>query len=147
MASSPWRAQRNAKALARLQRNLPEIFPAPVLLHALARPFIPPTPRRAIESYWRQHPVRADKLARALAALSGAPEGWVWRIGSRNSPGVPLGFRAPPAPFRQQAQAKGPGYCCVCGQPVFRFGWHRDLWDDDRPNRNASWHTCCVAAW
>ncbi len=147
MASSPWRAQRNAKALARLQRNLPEIFPAPVLLHALARPFIPPTPRRAIESYWRQHPVRADKLARALAALSGPPEGWVWRIGSRNSPGVPLGFRAPPAPFRQQAQAKGPGYCCVCGQPVFRFGWHRDLWDDDRPNRNASWHTCCVAAW
>jgi len=130
MASSAWRAQRNAKALARLQRNLPEIFPAPVLLHALARPFIPPTPRRAIESYWRQHPVRADKLARALAALSGPPEGWVWRIGSRNSPGVPLGFRAPPAPFRQQAQAKGPGYCCVCGQPVFRFGWHRDLWRD-----------------
>src|SRR6266536_5751702 len=38
-----------------------------------ARPYIPPTPRRAFESYWRQHPIRADKLARALAALSGAP--------------------------------------------------------------------------
>jgi len=35
----------------------------------------------------------------------------------------------------------------VCGQPVFRFGWHRDLWRDERPNRNASWHACCVAAW
>src|SRR6266487_5470787 len=47
-----------------------------------ARPYIPPTPRRAVESYWRQHPIRADKLARALAALSGAPEGWVWQISS-----------------------------------------------------------------
>ena len=97
MATSEWRAQRNAKALARLQRNLPEIFPAPVLLHALARPFIPPTPRRAVEGCWRHHPVRADKLARALAALSGAPEGWVWRIGSGKSSDAPLGFRAPPA--------------------------------------------------
>jgi hypothetical protein len=35
----------------------------------------------------------------------------------------------------------------VCGQAVFRFGWHRDLWRDERPNRNASWHACCVAAW
>jgi hypothetical protein len=143
MAQSAWRAQRNAKALARLQRNLPEIFPASVLLHARARPFIPPTPRRAVESYWRHHPIRADKLARALAAFSGAPEGWVWEISS----GAPLGFRAPPAPFREKAHAKRPGYCCVCGQPVFRFGWHRDLWRDEAPNRNASWHACCVAAW
>jgi len=68
MAQSAWRAQRNAEALARLQRNLPEIFPASVLLHARARPFIPPTPRRAVESYWRHHPIRVDKLARALAS-------------------------------------------------------------------------------
>ena len=135
MASSAWRAQRNAKALVRLERSLLEIFPAPVLLHALARPFIPPTPRRAVESYWRHHPVRADKLARALAARSGPPHGWVWRIGSRKSSGRPLGFRAPPAPFRDEIHAKGPGHCCVCGQPVFRFGWHRDLWGDGRPNR------------
>ena len=147
MASSAWRAQRNAKALVRLERSLLEIFPAPVLLHALARPFIPPTPRRAVESYWRHHPVRADKLARALAARSGPPHGWVWRIGSRKSSGRPLGFRAPPAPFRDEIHAKGPGHCCVCGQPVFRFGWHRDLWGDGRPNRNATWHSCCVAAW
>jgi len=146
MAESAWRAQRNTKALARLQRNLPEIFPAPVLLHALARPFIPPTPRRAIESYWRHHPIRADKLARALAALSGAPDGWVWRSGSPRSSGA-LGFRSPPAPFREKIHARGPGYCCVCGQPVFRFGWHRDLWGDERPNRNATWHACCVMAW
>jgi hypothetical protein len=35
----------------------------------------------------------------------------------------------------------------VCGQPIFRFGWHRDLWGDGRPNQNATWHSCCVAAW
>ena len=56
-------------------------------------------------------------------------------------------FRMPPAPFRQKAHAKGPGHCCLCGQPVFRFGWHRDLWADGHPNRRANWHACCVAAW
>src|SRR2546423_12871128 len=66
MATSAWRAQRNAQALARLRRNLPDIFPAPVLVHALARPFIPPTPRRVVEAYWRHHPVRGDRLAPAL---------------------------------------------------------------------------------
>jgi hypothetical protein len=142
MSVSAWREQRNAKALARLQRNLPGIFPAPVLLHACTRPFIPPTPRRAVESYWRHHPIRADKLARALAGLSAAPAGWVWQISSFG----PLGFRAPPAPFREKAHSRGLGHCCVCGQPVFRFGWHRDLWSDQRPNRNARWHACCVAA-
>jgi hypothetical protein len=147
MAESAWRAQRNEKARARLMRHLPEIFPAVVLAHALARPLVPPTPRRAVDSYWRHHPVRADKLARALAARSGAPTGWVWRIGGRKSSGLPPSFRVPPTPFREPAHVKGPGFCCVCGQPVFRFGWHRDLWGDRRPNRRATWHSCCVAAW
>jgi len=153
LATTAWRAERNAKARARLLRHLPDIFPATVLAHALRKPFVPPTPRRAIESYWRHHPVRADKLARALAARSGAPAGWTWRLagtakaGGKASPGLPASFRAPPAPYREAAHAKGPGHCCVCGQPVFRLGWHRDLWDDRRPNKNASWHSCCVAAW
>ena len=103
MTESTWRAQRNAKALARLQCNLPEIFPAPVLRHALARPFVPPTPRRAIEAYWREHPIRAEKLARALASLSSVPAGWAWQVDVRKSP---LGFRAPPAPFREQTHVK-----------------------------------------
>ena len=81
MAVSKWRTQRNEKARARLTRNLPEVFPKAVLVHALSRPFLPATPRRAVDSYWRYHPIRADKLARALAALRGAPEGWVWRVG------------------------------------------------------------------
>jgi hypothetical protein len=153
LATTAWRAERNAKARARLLRHLPDIFPATVLAHALRKPFVPPTPRRAIESYWRHHPVRADKLARALAARSGAPAGWTWRLadaakaGGKQAPGLPASFRAPPAPYRETAHAKGPGHCCVCGQPVFRLGWHRDLWDDRRPNKNASWHSCCVAAW
>ena len=52
----------------------------------------------------------------------------------------------PPAPFRDPAFARGPGFCCICGQPVFRFGWHADLWNEP-PNTRARWHGCCVAAW
>jgi hypothetical protein len=144
---SLWRAERNARSLARLERALPDPFPVPVLRHALARSLVPPTPRLAVESYWRHHPVRADRLARALAARSGTPEGWTWRIGPKGADGLAATFRAPPAPFREKAFARGPGHCCVCGQPVFRLGWHRGLWGEDRPNRNASWHSACVAAW
>ena len=60
---SEWKARKaaiNAQALARLTRALPEIFPAAALSRALARPFIPPTPRLAIDSYWRAHPLRAE---------------------------------------------------------------------------------------
>src|SRR5690242_4099209 len=105
LATSAWRAERNAKARARLMRRLPDIFPPTVLAHALRKPFVPPTPRRAIESYWRHHPVRADKLARALAARSGVPKGWRWALSTGTS------FRAPPAPYRDAAHAKGPGHC------------------------------------
>ncbi len=146
MVGSTWLTERNEKARARLERSLPEIFPGAVLLHALSRPFLPATPRRAVDSYWRQHPVRADRLARALAAKSGAPEGWAWRVGLHKASGA-VGFRVPPTPFREPAHAKGPGHCCVCGQPVFRLGWHRDLWGGQAPNPNATWHACCVAAW
>jgi hypothetical protein len=144
--TSLWRIQRNAKALGRLERSLPTAFPQMVLTHALARPLVPPTPRRAVESYWRHHPVRADKLARALARQGRAPDAWVWRLVDGEKAGAAEGFRRPPAPFRDRAHAPGPGICCVCGQPVFRYGWHRDLWDEG-PNRRAAWHACCVAAW
>lgn len=144
---SAWRDEKNRVAEARLRRALPAIFPAPVLHHALTRPFVPPTPRRAIESYWRTHPLRADRLARGLAMLSAPPEGWTWRLGAVEGLGRTASFRTPPAPFREAAFARGPGHCCICGQPVFRLGWHRDLWGEGRPNRNASWHTACVEAW
>src|SRR5215469_14729319 len=123
--TSQWRAERNRRALARLEKALPEVFPAPVLTRALARPFIPPTPRLAVDGYWRAHPVRADRLARALAARSGTPAGWTWRIGGASgAESLPETFRLPPAPYRERAFARGPGVCCVCGQEVFRFGWH-----------------------
>ena len=141
---SAWRDERNKRALARLEKALPEIFPAGVLTRALSRPFIPPMPRLAIDGYWRAHPARADRLARALAARSGAPAGWVWSLGEGG--GLPATFRAPPAPFREEAFARGPGACCVCGQPVYRFGWHADLWGGG-PNRKAVWHSACVVAW
>jgi hypothetical protein len=146
-AASAWRAEKNERALARLQRALPAIFPKPVLIHALSRSLIPVTPRRAVESYWRQHPLRADRLARALARASGHPEGWQWQLCPKRQDGRASTFRLPPAPFRESAYARGPGHCVVCGQPVFRFGWHRDLWGAEKPNKNAQWHAACVVAW
>jgi hypothetical protein len=163
---SAFRDIRNRQALARLTRALPEIFPQPVLSHALQRAFTPPMPRLAVDSYWRAHPVRADRLARALAAKSGAPAEWRWQFANDDAPGAlaksgrsrrkgarqpgimrgaPT-FRTPPAPYREQRFALGPGFCCVCGQPVYRFGWHVDLWSRG-PNTNAVWHAACVVAW
>jgi hypothetical protein len=153
----------NRKALARFTKALPAVFPPPVLTHALARRFTPPMPRLAVDSYWRAHPLRADRLARALAARTGAPDGWTWRL-AEPKPARPkrrgrkaedraakpewlaASFRVPPAPYRERAHARGPGFCCICGQPVYRFGWHVDLWDRG-PNRNAAWHSACVVAW
>jgi hypothetical protein len=140
------KAERNRQAVGRLRRALPEIFPSAVLSRALGRPFVPPTPRLAIDSYWRAHPLRADRLARALAAKSGAPGRWRWRLSEKRRDGLPTTFRAPPAPYRERAFARGPGFCSVCGQPVYRFGWHVDLWGTGA-NKNAAWHCACVIAW
>ncbi len=140
------RAERNRQSLARLTKALPPIFPSAVLNRALDRPFVPPTPRLAIDGYWRAHPIRADRLTRALAARSGAPSGWTWRLAGKRKDGLPVTFRTPPAPYRERPYARGPGFCCVCGQPVYRFGWHVDLWDAGA-NKNATWHCACVGAW
>ncbi|HTC03452.1 MAG TPA: hypothetical protein VK749_08615, partial [Xanthobacteraceae bacterium] len=83
------KAERNRQSVARLQRALPQIFPGNVLRRALGRPFVPPTPRLAIDSYWRAHPLRADRLARSLAAKSGAPDTWTWRLGGNRKSGLP----------------------------------------------------------
>ena len=162
---SEWRDEINQKALARLTAALPAIFPRPALIHALERHFTPPMPRLAVDSYWRCHPLRADRLARALARRTGAPPGWMWRLAdekparvkSRRAdhgeptpyPASPAGagsFRIPPAPYREQSYARGAGFCCICGQPVYQLGWHIDLWDRGT-NRNAVWHAACVVAW
>jgi hypothetical protein len=140
------KAERNRQSVARLTRALPRIFPSIVLSRALGRAFVPPTPRLAIDSYWRAHPLRAECLARALAAKSGAPDGWAWRLAGGRKSGLPATFRTPPAPYREARYARGPGFCCVCGQPAFRFGWHVDLWGTG-PNKNATWHCACVIAW
>jgi hypothetical protein len=146
---SSWQAEkeeRNTRSLARLTQRLPAIFPPVVLARALGRPFIPPTPRLAIESYWGAHPLRADRLARALAGRTGAPKGWTWRLGDSSGSELPSTFRTPPTPYRERRYSLGPGFCCVCGQPVYKLGWHRDLWSAG-PNKNAVWHCACVVAW
>lgn len=116
-------------------------IPASVLVYALGRRWIPKTARSAVDGYWRAHPLRADRLSRALAAKSETPAGWRW-----SAPEIRGGFRLPPQPFRAQG-ASEPGRCAVCGQPVYRFGWHEDLWGDGAPNKRAAWHSACVAAW
>lgn len=146
---SNWREERakaNALALAQLTKRLPDAFPQAVLTHAKARAYVPSTLRVAVDSYWRVHPLRAERLARVLAARSGAPAGWRWQVGDGPETGLPATFRTPPAPYRETAHQRGPGFCCVCGQPVYRFGWHADLWDAGI-NKNATWHSACVTAW
>ena len=59
---------------------------------------------------------------------------------------MPATLRVPPAPYREKAFAQGPGFCCVCGQRVYQFGWHIDLWSKG-PNKRATWHCACVIAW
>jgi hypothetical protein len=140
------KAERNRLSVARLTRAMPSIFPSAVLSRALGRPWVPPTPRLAVDSYWRAHPLRADRLARALARRSGAPDGWTWQLGGSRKSGLPTTFRAPPAPYRERTFGRGRGFCCVCGQPVYRFGWHVDLWGGG-PNKRADWHCACVIAW
>ncbi|MGB6769195.1 MAG: hypothetical protein WBE50_14100, partial [Methyloceanibacter sp.] len=114
---SKWQAEkakRNRRSLARLNRALPSIFPSAVLSWALSRPFVPPTKRLAIDSYWRAHPIRADRLARALAARSGAPSGWTWQLDDTTGKhGLPATYRAPPAPYRERGYIQGSGFCCV----------------------------------
>src|SRR6185295_19318519 len=81
MKMSETREFYNRRAMARLARALPDIFPTPVLVHATSRRWTPTRPRLAVDTYWRAHIVRADRLARALAAASGAPNGWTWQLG------------------------------------------------------------------
>ena len=132
MKMSETRALANERALARLTRALPEIFPAPVLTYALNRRWTPPMPRLAVDGYWRAHPLRADRLARALAARSGAPDGWTWRLkeGRKRRSAGELPRAACPVP--REGVRPRPGLCCVCGQPVYRLGWHADYGIADR---------------
>src|ERR1700728_4179783 len=109
------KAERNRQSLARLTRALPRVFPPAVLARAPTLACVPPTPRLAVDSYWRAHPLRADRLARALAARSGTPAGWSWRLGADPKSGLPVGFRTPPAPFRERHHERGPGFLRVCG--------------------------------
>ena len=86
---------RNAAARDRL---LGARLPPAVLVHALGRGTIPDIASRAVASYWHRHPLRADRLARALAARSTVPDDWTWSIGGTDEDGRPRSFRLPPAP-------------------------------------------------
>src|SRR6478672_5619767 len=60
--------------------------------------------------------------------------------------GVPTTFRIPPAPYRERAHTKGPGFVTCAASRCIDTGWHIDLWDKGM-NKNATWHCACVIAW
>jgi hypothetical protein len=142
---SEWLRRRNEQRIERLAATTPDRFPRGVWRHALGLGLVPEIPSRAVQAYWQAHPVRADRLTRALAEKSGTPSGWIWRLDKDD--GLSDHFRTPPLPYRDAAFARGKGSCCVCGQPIYRFGWHTDFWEDGTPNRRSSWHAACVVAW
>ena len=142
---SEWLRRRNERRIERLAATTPDRFPRAVWRQALGLGLVPDIPSRAVQAYWQAHPVRADRLARALAEKSGTPPGWLWRLDRAD--GSSDHFRTPPLPYREAAFARGKGSCCVCGQPIYRFGWHTDFWEDGTPNRRSSWHAACVVAW
>ena len=143
MAFEDRRTAWNAGALTRLQSPAAAALPDCVRTYAVASRWIPKTARAAVDGYWRAHPLRAERLARALAARSGTPANWQWQLGKASRGG----FRTPPLPFRAAEHRAGPGQCVICGQPVYRFGWHAGRSPDDGPNGRAEWHACCVVAW
>ena len=61
------------------------------------------------------HPFRADRLARALAARTGSPSAWSWRLGVDRENGLPTTFRAPPSPYRERQYSRGPGFAVCAG--------------------------------
>jgi hypothetical protein len=142
---SDWLRRRNERRIERLAATTPDRFPRAVWRHALGLGLVPDIPSRAVQAYWQAHPVRADRLARVLAEKSGTPSGWIWRLDRADGPSDH--FRTPPLPYREAAFVRGKGSCCVCGQPIYRFGWHTDFWGDGTTNRRSSWHAACVVAW
>jgi hypothetical protein len=117
------KAERNRQSLARLNRALPRIFPSAVLSWAVGRPFVPPTPRLAVDSYWRAHPIRADRLARALAARSGAPSGWTWQLGDNREPGLPVSIECHPRPTANAHTRKVQDFAaCAANQSIASVG-------------------------
>ena len=142
-----WLKRRNEPRIARLLALTPDRFPQAVWSHALRLDLVPDSPGRAVQAYWQAHPLRADRLARALATRSEAPPGWRWLLDG-GGPDTPAeSFRVPPLPYRESSFSRGGGSCCVCGQPVYRYGWHLDLWQMGASNSRARWHAVCVAAW
>lgn len=85
----------NRRALARLTKAMPDIFPSGVRNRALTRPFIAPTPGLAIDSYWRAHPLRADRQ-KPKSEIAGPqlPSCGVFRIGHDIHDNFPSQFAA-----------------------------------------------------
>jgi hypothetical protein len=107
---------RNRRSVLRLNKALPPIFPRAVLAQgSFARPFVPHTPpacNRVTGAPIQFVPIASlTKHPAAGLGDSGTPERLAFRSPSARHP-----------PYREATHALGPGFCCVCGQPVYRFG-------------------------
>ena len=141
------KAERNRQSLARLNRALPRHLSIGGYVLGTRPPF------RAADAAARGRFVLAcpSDPRRSAGACACCSERSAQQAGLGSSAitgkhGLPATYRAPPAPYRERAYMQGPGFCCVCGQPVYRFGWHVDLWDGSA-NMKANWHCACVIAW
>ena len=91
-------AERNQRSVLRLNKALPPIFPRAVLGRALARPFVPPTPRLAIESYWGRP---SSSCRSSGASTSGSQPSARWLgLGGLGTAGAACLSRSAPHPRR-----------------------------------------------
>ena len=92
----------------------------------------------------------AERVARLLCRRSGLVEGFEWgAMRKRRDSGEwrsrPSAWhRSPPLPFHSFRHL-GPGYCRVCGQPVFGKGFYRAK--SGPPSKQRTWHDACLSAY
>ena len=88
----------------------------------------------------------AERVTRILCRRSGAVEGYQWRAPPKSWADQTrlTSHRNPPLPFHSMVH-KGPGWCRVCGQPVYGGGSFRTFAGEQ--SKRLTWHTICTAAY
>jgi hypothetical protein len=98
---------------------LPDVFPAAVLSRALLRPFIPPTPRLAIDSYWRAHPTGWRGRSRRAAVSRKVGRG---NSARRRAAGPPPSGSRPRLIAKRLLRAARASAACAASQSINSAG-------------------------
>ena len=127
-------------------RNLPEVFPGAVLVHALSRPFLPATPRRSVDcigATTRSGPT--NSLARSLPLAARRKDG-CGESEFRNR-GHGSVFGRPQRRFANQPIRRAPAIVVCAGSPYFGSAGIVTFGATGAQIITLTWHSCCVAAW